>query len=55
MPKSLLPIIAAVYAYLKASQKYIDAAGNDANTIIKERNAAIESSNQVVASYNAFF
>lgn len=53
--KATAAYIAAVDAYIKASQKYIDAAGNDANFIIKERNAAIESANQVVANYNAFF
>ncbi|TCL39260.1 hypothetical protein EV210_102170 [Anaerospora hongkongensis] len=53
--KATAAYIAAVDAYLKASQKYIDSAGNDANAIIKERNTAIESANQVVADYNAFF
>ncbi|MCM0760796.1 hypothetical protein M7775_19795 [Sporomusa sphaeroides DSM 2875] len=53
--KATAAYIAAVDAYLKAAQGYIDASGNDVNFIIRERNAAIESANQVVANYNAFF
>ena len=47
--------IAAVDVYLKAAQSYIDAATNDANRVIAERNAAIHGANQVVTDYNAFF
>lgn len=53
--KATAAYIAAVDAYLKAAQQYIDAATNDANQVIGERNAAIESANQVAAAYNAFF
>ena len=53
--KATAAYIAAVDAYLKAAQSYIDATTNDLNFIIAERNTAIESANQVLAGYNAFF
>ena len=47
--------IAAVDAYLKAAQSYIDAATDDANKVLEERNAAVVSANEVANEYNAFF
>lgn len=47
--------VAAVEAYMQAAQKYIDASTNDLNTIVAERNAAIQNANKIIAEYNAFF
>lgn len=39
--------------YVRAAQKYIDGATNDANDIIKKRNDAVQKAQQVVDRYNA--
>ena len=53
--KATTMYIAAVDAYLKAAQGYIDAATNDANKVLEERNAAVVSANEVANEYNTFF
>ena len=53
--KGTAAYIVAVDVYLKAARQYIDAATNDANRIVAERNNAVQSANQVVDAYNAFF
>lgn len=42
----------AVNDYVKAAQKYIDGATNDANDIINKRNEAVQKAQHVVDVYN---
>lgn len=42
-----------VDAYVKVAQQYINGATNDANDIIRKRNAAAEEAQKVVNAYNA--
>ena len=44
-----------VDAYIKAIQKYIDGATNDANDIINKRNEAVQKAQAAVDQYNSFF
>lgn len=44
-----------VDAYVKAIQKYIDGATNDANDIITKRNEAVQKAQAAVDQYNSFF
>ena len=44
-----------VDAYIKAIQKYIDGATNDANDIINKRNEAVQKAQAAIDQYNSFF
>ncbi len=44
-----------VDAYIKAVQKYIDGATNDANDIINKRNEAVKKAQAAIDQYNSYF
>lgn len=52
--KAVTAYLAAVEAYTKAAQKYIDGTTNDLNKIIAQRNLAVQNANKVVEECNAF-
>jgi hypothetical protein len=52
--KAVNAYIAAVDAYTKAAQKYIDGTTNDLNKIVAQRNIAVQNANKVVEECNAF-
>jgi hypothetical protein len=53
--KAVTAYLAAVDAYTKAAQKYIDGTTNDLNKVIVQRNMAVQNANKVVEECNAFF
>lgn len=53
--QALAAYIAAVDAYTKAAQKYIDGTTNDLNKIVAQRNLVVQNANKVVEECNAFF
>jgi|GEM_PF-488824 hypothetical protein len=52
--KAVTAYLAAVDAYSKAAQKYIDGTTNDLNKIIAQRNLSVQNANKVVEECNAF-
>ena len=52
--KAVSAYIAAVDAYSKAAQKYIDGTTNDLNKIVAQRNLAVQNANKVIDECNAF-
>jgi len=53
--KAVTAYLAAVDAYTKAAQKYIDGTTNDLNKIVAQRNLAVQNANKVIDECNAFF
>ncbi len=53
--KAVTAYIAAVDAYSKVAQKYIDGTTNDLNKIVAQRNLAVQNANKVIDECNAFF